>query len=353
MVRKRAGQFYDDGTMSFGEHIEELRKHLLRAGAGVLAALCVTAFFGNYVVKGLTRPLEGQLKGYHEVKLERTGKEYVAEQDALEPEARDQVRLPLELSPASLRALAAALGAKLPANPVALSLETTVEGRALAPQLGTMLAKINRPWSIKTLSAQEPMVMYFKAAVGAALVLSCPWVIAQLYAFVAVGLYAHERRFLRMTVPFAVLLFLLGVAFCWFVMMPVMARFLLGVNTWMDLDPDIRLNEWVGFCVMLMLVFGIAFQLPLLMVVTERVGLLSYETFAAKRRYAFFGIVVFSAVATPTPDPFNLALLAGPLYGLYEVGLLALRLLRRRTTADTAADLDDDLGEDLFAQPVR
>jgi sec-independent protein translocase protein TatC len=354
VARKRAGQYFDDGSMSFGEHIEELRKHLVRAGLGVVAAMCFTAFFANHVVRAITGPLEGKLKEYHAKKLDRTGAEYAKTQQELEPDRRDRIALTLTLSTDTVRALALALGAKPPDAPPALEVPAEVESLKIVPLLARQLAEINQPWNIKTLSAQEPTVMYFKVALGSALVLACPWVFYQLYSFIAVGLYAHERRFFSMTVPFAVGLFLAGVAFCWFVMMPVMARFLLSVNEWMGLDPDIRLNEWVGFCITLMLVFGVAFQMPLLMVIAERVGLVTYELLCEKRRIAAFGIVIFSALATPTPDPLNQAMLALPLYGLYEVGLLALLLIRkRRLFSGDDAGPDDDQCDDLFANPVR
>ncbi len=355
MARKRAGQFFDDGSMSFGEHIEELRKHLVRAGLGVVVAMCFTAFFANHVVRWITAPLEGKLKEYHAKKLERTGAEYAKAQESLGVDARDRIELTLALTADTVRTLALALGAKPPENAPALAVPAEVESLKIVPLLARQLAEVNQPWNIKTLSAQEPMVMYFKVALGAALVLACPWVFHQLYSFIAVGLYAHERRFFSLTVPFAVGLFLAGVAFCWFVMMPVMAKFLLSVNEWMGLDPDIRLNEWVGFCITLMLVFGVAFQMPLLMVIAERVGLVTYELLCEKRRIAFFGIVIFSALATPTPDPLNQAMLALPLYGLYELGLLVLKLIRKRRlfSSGTDAGPDDDQCDDLFANPVR
>jgi sec-independent protein translocase protein TatC len=175
------------------------------------------------------------------------------------------------------------------------------------------------------MSVPEALVIYFKAAMGAAVIISSPWVFYQIYSFVAVGLFAHERRFVRMTLPFCTLLFLVGVAFCYFVMLPVMVKFLLSANDWMGLQPDIRLNEWVGFCVLLLIVFGATFQLPILMMTLERVGIITYEMLATKRRIAFFGILIFAAIATPTPDPLSQALLAIPVYGLFEIGLLLMR----------------------------
>jgi len=136
-------------------------------------------------------------------------------------------------------------------------------------------------------------------------------------------------RFVQMTLPVCVGLFIAGVLFCYFAMLPLMLRFLIGVNDWMGLQPDIRLNEWIGFCVILMLVFGAAFQLPVLIVILERVGLVTYEFLAGKRRHAIFVIFVFAAIATPTPDPISQCVLAVPLYLLFEAGLIMMRRTKR------------------------
>ncbi|HVJ80424.1 MAG TPA: twin-arginine translocase subunit TatC, partial [Planctomycetia bacterium] len=92
-------------------------------------------------------------------------------------------------------------------------------------------------------------------------------------------------------------------------------------------------------CVLLLIVFGATFQLPILMLTLERVGIITYEMLATKRRIAFFGILIFAAIATPTPDPLSQALLAIPVYGLFEIGLL---LMRRVGGSVAPAEAGDD-----------
>ena len=315
-MAKKVGvdDLFDDGSMSFGDHIEELRAHLLRAVWGILAACAITLIFAHKVVDILTWPLGDKLEAWHKQRIDSMTVQYVGLQDKLPPDQRVIVELPVTMS----------VEGKAPETHT-----LKFDAHRLVAAIAKPLAEINQPWSIKTLSAQEPFVMYFKAALGAAIILASPWVFIQIYSFIAVGLYAHERRFVRMTLPVCVGLFVAGVVFCFFVMLPLMLKFLIGVNDWMGLQPDIRLNEWIGFCVLLMLVFGIAFQLPVLIVVLERVGLVTHEFLAGKRRHAVFLIFVFAAIATPTPDPVSQAVLAVPLYLLFEAGLFMMKRSRR------------------------
>lgn len=325
-MAKKVGvdDLFDDGSMSFGEHIEELRTHLLRAVWGVLIACAVTLIFADKVVEILTWPLEGKLEAWHKQRLDTNSDRYTRLQEALPEDQRAKVELPMTLSADELQKLVP--GAKASES---VTLNFQIDAYRIVQGLAKPLAEVNQPWSIKTLSAQEPFVMYFKAALGAAIILASPWVFFQIYSFIAVGLYAHERRFVQMTLPICVGLFIAGVVFCFFAMLPLMLRFLIGVNDWMGLQPDIRLNEWIGFCVILMLVFGAAFQLPVLIVVLERVGLVTYDFLAGKRRHAIFVIFIFAAVATPTPDPISQTVLAVPLYLLFEAGLFMMRRTKR------------------------
>jgi sec-independent protein translocase protein TatC len=315
-------------------------------------------FFAHKVVRILIEPLEESLKSAHLTRIGKLGDEYIAEQLALPTDKRERVALDLSLPSDQAAELAKGLRTELfpgKPNPVAskppaeedvnaeakasVKFKVEVEAQNLVAGLNAPLAMATKPWSVRTLAAQEAFVMFFKAALGSAFILACPWVFYQLYSFVAVGLYAHERRFVHMTIPFSVGLFLTGVAFCYFVMLPLMVRFLLSANEWMGLQPDIRLNEWVGFCVLLMLIFGATFQLPLLMLTLEKVGIVTYEGLASKRKISFFLIFVFAAVVTPTPDPFNQAVLAIPMYGLFEIGLLLMRRFQQRSPISVDAPL--------------
>jgi sec-independent protein translocase protein TatC len=350
MFKRKSPDLSDDGSMPFTEHIEELRTHLLRALYGLFVAVLVMLGYANQVVKLLTDPLNNELERWHRSHTKTVTEKFTLDQSQLPAERRARLTLDATIPKEQWtnrfagNAAAATVAEQLAAAPIQIH----VDAASLIRDLNRILMEVNQPWRPKTLSAQEPFLIYFKAVVGSALVLASPWVFYQLYAFVAVGLYAHERRFVHMTLPFSVVLFLSGVAFCYFVMFKVMLAFLLSANNWMDVQPDIRLSEWVGFAVLLMLIFGVTFQLPLLMLMLERVGIVTYQMLAEKRKLALFGIFVFAAVVTPTPDPFAQTLLAVPVYGLFELGLLLMKYFQRRNPF-AVGDPSDELADDLFA----
>lgn len=125
----------------------------------------------------------------------------------------------------------------------------------------------------------------------------------------------------------AVVLFFAGVGFCLTVTLPYGVRFLLEFEG-PSLEALISVRKFVGFCLLFLFAFGALFELPLAMILLGRLGVLRREALARNRRYAILGVTVVSAVLTPTPDAFNLALMAVPLYLLFEVGLFGMRLQR-------------------------
>jgi sec-independent protein translocase protein TatC len=181
---------------------------------------------------------------------------------------------------------------------------------------------------VKSLSAGEPFSVYMKAALLVGAVIASPWVFYQAWAFVAAGLYTHERRYVRTYLPFSLALFLLGVVIAFsFVFEPVL-RFLFTFNSWMGIDPDPRINEWLGFVLILPLGFGIGFQLPLVMLFLERIGVMTVAAYWSYWRVAILVIFVVSALLMP-PDPYSMTMLAVSLVFLYFGGILLCRFMPR------------------------
>lgn len=326
-----ADDLFEDTTMTFGDHIEELRVHLLRAVIGVVIAFVVMVFFGNYVVKVIVEPVENQLKEWSEIHLERRAREFNEQWDALPDDEKKPARLLATIDKEDVRKLTSAVGGDVSKaeelGPVQLNLEVSVG--SLIEDLTLPLAEVNRRWSLRSYSAQEAFVIFFKAVLGASVVLASPWVFYQVYSFVAVGLYSHEKRFVNLTLPFSIGLFLSGVAICYFLVFPAMLKFFLAANDWMDIEPEIRLSEWVGFAVVLMIVFGAAFQMPLLMLMLERVGIITHEQLAGKRKLAIFGNFILAALITPGGDPNTMVFLALPMCFLFELGLFLMWYFQR------------------------
>jgi sec-independent protein translocase protein TatC len=118
-----------------------------------------------------------------------------------------------------------------------------------------------------------------KVAIVTGFVIGSPWIFWQIWMFIAAGLYPHEKRLVNVYLPVSLGLFFLGVIICQFGVMPEAIKALLWFNEFLDFEPDLRLNEWLGFAIMMPLVFGLSFQTPLVMLFLERVGILSIEQY--------------------------------------------------------------------------
>jgi sec-independent protein translocase protein TatC len=178
----------------------------------------------------------------------------------------------------------------------------------------------------KALRAEETFMIWVKAALLVAVVVSSPWVFWQLWSFVAAGLYPHEKRYVHVFLPFSLGLFLVGasVAFL-FVFEPVLT-FLFSFNKSLGIDPDPRISEWLGFVLILPLGFGVSFQLPLVMLFLERIGIFDARAYMEKWRVAILAIFVIAMVLTPA-DPYSMLLMAVPLTFLYFGGVLLCKYL--------------------------
>ncbi len=175
--------------------------------------------------------------------------------------------------------------------------------------------------NMQSLNAQEMFMIYLKASLLIGVVLSSPWVFYQIWQFVAAGLYPHERRYVHIFLPVSLLLFLSGAAVAFFLAFEKVLDFLLHFNRIMGVDPDLRINEWISFVLLLPLGFGISFQLPLVMLFLERIGLFTVKTYLASWRMAVLVIFVLAMVLTPTGDPYTMCLMAVPLTALYFGGV--------------------------------
>jgi len=167
----------------------------------------------------------------------------------------------------------------------------------------------------------EAFTAYMKISLIAGLILSSPWVFYQLWMFVAAGLYAHERRYVRLAVPFSAGLFIVGALFFLYFVAPLSLEFFLKFGKLINVTPNWTFQKYVSFVTMLMLVFGLGFQTPLAIFLLAKTGLVSIEALRRSRKYVFLGVFIVAAVATP-PDAVSQVTLAIPLYGLFELGIL-------------------------------
>lgn len=172
----------------------------------------------------------------------------------------------------------------------------------------------------------EAFLTYLRLAAFAGFLLSFPVVAAQVYLFLAPGLYKRERRALIPYLAAAPALFLLGAAFVYYLIFPAAWRFFAGFESaggagGLPIELEARVAEYLSLSMHLIIAFGLSFQLPVVLVLLVRAGILPVEKLKAGRRYAIVAIVAVAAVITP-PDVFSQIALSVPLYLLYEVSIL-------------------------------
>jgi len=177
-------------------------------------------------------------------------------------------------------------------------------------------------------SVAEAFFTYMKVAFIAGLILVSPFVLYQIWAFVAPGLYQKEKRYV---IPFVLggsLFFALGVLFAYFVAIPTGFKFLLGYATDF-IKPMPSMKEYLSFSIKFLLAFGLVFEFPVVLVLLAKIGVIDAATLARQRKYAILLIFIFAAVMTP-PDIISQIFMALPLMGLYELSILLSRVFGKK-----------------------
>lgn len=318
-------EYFAETRMSFGDHIEELRKHLWRAIVGFTLCfiICFFPFIGKPILDFIVAPVEAQLIVFHEREVQRE----------LEKLQKDPVFL-AKIAPKKVTVT-------FPAETLArLKLEDQqdvkvsliIDPQEFVQPKELMLA-VNQP-KLTALRIEEVFMVYVKVCMVTGFVVASPWIFFQIWSFIAAGLYPHEKKLVNYYLPFSIGLFIGGVAFCQFIVIPRAIEALLWFNEWLNIKPDLRLSEWLNFAILLPVIFGLSFQTPLVMLFFYKVGIVTIEGYGKIRKYAYFALAIASAVLTPTGDPQTMLLMWVPMCLFYEMGIWMCKLMPGRPLLD-------------------
>jgi sec-independent protein translocase protein TatC len=310
-------------AMSFGDHIEELRMRLVLAllglAVGVILTLVPPMNIGFHVMRGMQDPAQDALEEYHANRTRDKIAAAVAAASYTQMPARISASALLE----ALREVAPSI-APPDGEPADLGdryIDLPMEVRDAAA-IDIVSSNVEQRKALVSLKPLETAIIFFTVCLISGLVIASPWVFYHLWAFVAAGLYRHERKYVYRYLPFSLGLFLGGVGLCYFGVLPLTLRFLLQFNIWLNVEPNLQLTAWMGFATLLPLVFGLGFQTPLVMLFVGKLGIVSSTDFREKRKFAILGTVVLAAMLTPGPDVISQLLLAVPMLLLYELGII-------------------------------
>lgn len=174
---------------------------------------------------------------------------------------------------------------------------------------------------LQVLGPTEGITIYFRVALTGGLVLAMPFLVYQFFMFILPGLESNEKKYILWGVPFATLLFLIGVLFAWYILTPAAVNFL---STW---QPEIFIQQWqsreyIPFVTSLVFWVGISFETPLIIFIMTKIGLVTPQFLIKQWRFAIVIIAIAAAMITPTVDPFNMGLVMLPLIILYGLSIL-------------------------------
>lgn len=171
--------------------------------------------------------------------------------------------------------------------------------------------------------------LYFKVILVAGIIIAFPFMLYQLWKFIAPGLYSNEKGWVRSITAFTSFCFLSGVVFAYFVMIPSMLGFAASFGT-EEIKNIIDINEYFSFITTLLLAAGLLFELPMVSYILSRVGILTPTIMRKYRRHGIIVILLLAAILTPTPDPVSQMIFAAPLFGLYEISILIAKAGKKK-----------------------
>jgi sec-independent protein translocase protein TatC len=299
-------------VMSLGDHLEELRARLILALLGLAVGMVVSLIFGKFTLRAIEWPYNATVLK----KIKESGG----------PQAQSEALALVETFFQTLNTrLAADPNAARDLDPQRVAFLHEVSTEAIKAwtqeQTGTGDAALPFDQRLRTIAPAEAFMAYMKISLISGLILTAPWVVYQIWMFVAAGLYPKERRYVYKAVPFSAALFVIGALFFLFVIARITLGFFLQFGNAVGVASQWTLQTYISFITILMLVFGIAFQTPIAVFILVRTGLVPLRLLRSSRKYVLLALAFIAAVATP-PDVISQIALLIPLYGLYELGII-------------------------------
>jgi sec-independent protein translocase protein TatC len=206
------------------------------------------------------------------------------------------------------------------------------------------LHRVDPNLKLTYLGLSDPFILYFKMAALCAVFLASPFLLYQIWAFVAPGLYKRERMLVIPFVTATTFFFLAGGAFGYYVAFPAAAKFFLGIGQ--DLQPLITADKYFGFLMTVILGLGLMFELPVFVLLLSLIGVVTPRFLVKYFRHAIVIIFIGAAIITPTPDVVNLCIFAVPAIGLYILGILAAFAVSRFRRKKKEVDAEGGWGDE-------
>lgn len=336
------------GQMSFLEHLDELRRRLIRCFVFILVAGTASWFFSGQIYAFLAAPVERALADAQRRQVEiagKTGGEMIGALNSLKEDDTgrfvfaEETKLGTSLIPAgasvTARVFKDAEGKLALFTDEALFAGNTVipKGVRLPAELGAAATEsfsgVNDKLIVTT--AIEPFSLYVKVSLYAAVGLSVPFLLFQIWGFVAPGLYPHERAYVTPFITLSTISFVLGAAFAYYVIFPPAAKYLLGLGS--DFRLLLKANDYFDFIILIMLGMGVVFQMPAVTYVLARIGLVTAGFMLRIWKTALIVILIAAALLSPTADIANMLLFATPMMVLYAISILVAWIFNKPRTA--------------------
>lgn len=342
----RGGEEELGGQMSFLEHLDELRRRLIRSFAVVIIAAAVSWIFSGQIYSFLAAPVERALADAQRRQVPiagQTGTEMIAalaslkENDLGRYVFAEETKLGTSLIPSGASVTARVL--KDAEGKLALFTdEPLFAGNTVIPKgvrLPTELNLSAESYSgvndkLIVTTALEPFSLYIKVSLYAAICISVPFLLFQIWGFVAPGLYPHERAYVTPFITLSSISFVLGAAFAYYVIFPPAAKYLLGLGT--DFRLLLKANDYFDFIIIVMLGMGVVFQMPAVTYVLARIGLVTAGFLVKIWKTALIVIMISAAILSPTNDIPNMMLFAAPMMVLYLISIFVAWIFNKPRT---------------------
>jgi len=334
------------GQMSFLEHLDELRTRLIRSIVFVFLAAMVCWFVSDRIYNFLARPVQKALVEAQQRQVAMAGLNGQVDGISLRSlNQGDKFRYVFPEGTKLGRATIPA-GASVEARvdkdsqgnlgiftdePLAAGSEVVPRDVRL-PDLNSSNGLPNVNDKLVVTTALEPFALYVKVSLYAAIALSVPFLLWQIWAFVSPGLYPHERKYITPFIGLSTIFFVLGAATAYYIIFPPAAKYLLGLGQ--DFRLLLKADDYFDFIILLMLGMGAVFQMPAITYVLARIGLVTAGWMLRVWRVAVIVILIVAAVLSPTNDVPNMLLFAAPMFALYAVSIVVAWICgRKRQTA--------------------